>query len=113
MIYEDSVNEKNLCNLTKLILNQNVIHIKDYLAHDLESAATESSRSMSLDEDWRAGAGQWDVLSERPRCLFRAPSVKNIRWVPSGASREQMEKDGARGWPNVKTEKRMRTAVSE
>lgn len=51
MIYEDSVNEKNLCNLTKLILNQNVIHIKDYLAHDLESAATESSRSMSLDED--------------------------------------------------------------
>lgn len=49
MIYKDWVMKTSLCNLTKLILNQNVIHISDYLAQDLESAAIESSGFMSRD----------------------------------------------------------------
>lgn len=41
--------KKSVCSLTKLILTESVMHIYDYLGHDLESAAIESSGSMSLD----------------------------------------------------------------
>lgn len=41
--------KKSLCNVAEVILNEDLILIYYCLAHDLESAAIESSGSMSRD----------------------------------------------------------------